>query len=77
MKPWSTSIRHTGDYIVQVDHEPGVVTIKKLRPPTFWELVLSGGWADFKYDVIYDGDISELTYLANTASDLFNRNDRL
>ena len=76
MKPWSTSIRHTGDYIVQVE-EPGFVKIKKLRQPTFWELVLSGGWADFKYNVIFAGHVSELTYLANTASDLINRNDRL
>jgi hypothetical protein len=73
MKQWNTSTRHTGDYIVQVDHEPGVVTIKKLRPPTLWEKFLGGGWPAFKYNVIFAGHVSELTYLANTASDLFNR----
>ncbi len=76
MKPWNTSIRHTGDYIVQVDHDPGVVTIKKLRPATFWEKFISGGVPYFKCNVIFAGHVSELTYLANTASDLFNRENK-
>jgi hypothetical protein len=73
MKPWNTSIRHTGDYIVQVDHEPRVVTIKKKRDHTFWEKFWEGSWSAPKYNVIFAGHVSELTYLANTASDLFNR----
>jgi hypothetical protein len=73
MKPWNTSIRHTGDYIVQVDHEPRVVTIKKKRSHTFWEKFWEGSWPAPKYNVIFTGHVSELTYLANTASDLFNR----
>ena len=76
MKPWNTSTHHARGYIVEVDHEPGVVTIKKLRQPTFWEKFWEGSWPTPKYDVIFAGHITELTYLANTASDLHNRENK-
>ena len=76
MKTWTTSTHHARGYIVEVDHEPGVVTIKKKRDHTFWEKLFEGTWAAPKYNVIFAGHITELTYLANTASDLHNRENK-
>jgi hypothetical protein len=71
---WKTTTRELEDYIIQVCHGSKVVRIKKKRPRTFLEKFYIDRWTPL-YKEIFAGHITQLTFLANTASDLLNYED--
>ena len=70
MPSWTKITRTKDNYIIEVENEFDVVTIKKKRDLTFWEKVVDP-W-QVKYEVIFSGHITQLTFLANTASNLLS-----